>query len=134
MAKGIPVKEKPEQNLKFLFPFPKALKSVIFHSSIMGPGNINIWVKKLKGSGIFFSCSFQLYPTFWFLQIVPWQTRAFPSPFYQAYFWFSGSTSQLLTHLFVCFSICNFCPLQRAGLPREITVTYFISNAFRKAF
>jgi len=52
-----------------------------------------------------------------FYKLSQGRQRPFPPPSIWTCFWFWQHLPQLLTHLFVCFSICNFCPLQRAGLP-----------------
>lgn len=131
VAAGTPVEEEPDQKRWNRFLSQRKVhflssiqREVHFKSSIRSSGNIVAWLpglkekiekerKKKKRKWIYFLLN---SPTFCSLRIVPGQTRAFSSPFYPDLLLILAA-SPTVTHLFICFSICNFCPLQRAGLP-----------------
>lgn len=105
----------------------------------MYSGSMVVWVKererkkerKRRRESEFISCS--TLPHF-VLQIVPGQTKAFPSPFYLDLLLIL-TAPPTVTHSFVClFFHLQLLPPPKGWFASEITVTYFISNAFRKAF
>lgn len=72
-------------------------------------------------------------PTFCSPLIVPGQKRAFPSPFYPNLLLVLVAPPTV-THSFVClFFHLQHLPPPKSWSASEITITYFISNAFRKA-